>query len=347
MKPEKTNPPQTIDLGGNGVCEGLGDESGKLPDRLERYGKARTRARQMLAHLAETSPADAGQVEREKKARIRLCECGEYLGFHHYYTVGKVRLTMASFCKQHLICPLCAIRRGAKSLKAYLDRFEVIRAQRPSLRPFLVTFTVKNGSDLAERFAHLHSSLQILHRRRRQWFTKGRGWTEAAKADGAVWSYEVTNIGNGWHPHAHAIWLCEEAPNQAALRREWEAITGDSFMIDVRPIGQEDPAEGFSEVFKYAVKFAGLELADNVHAWHTLHGRRLLGSFGAFRGVEVPPELTDEPLEGLPYVELFYRFTQGAGYSLSRACKHGTDPDPVKGAKRRSEPLTGARPQKR
>src|SRR5690554_2994525 len=201
MKPEKTNPPQVRELAGLGACGGPRDESGKLPDRLERYGKARTRARQMHAFLGSSGDGS----ERHRKARVRLGECGEYLGFHHYYTVGKLRLTMASFCKQHLICPLCAIRRGSKSLKAYLDRFHVIKAQRPALRPYLVTFTVKNGDDLAERVSHLRTSLQRLHERRRDWLKKGRGWTEAARAEGAVWSYEVTNRGKGWHPHVHAI----------------------------------------------------------------------------------------------------------------------------------------------
>jgi hypothetical protein len=28
------------------------------------------------------------------------------------------------------LCPLCAIRRGAKAIKAYLDRWEVIRAEK-------------------------------------------------------------------------------------------------------------------------------------------------------------------------------------------------------------------------
>jgi hypothetical protein len=319
MKPEKTNPPEVYWLGGEVTSGGSEDESARLPTRLERYGKARKRARQMLVHLCTCAQADNAtclQGDKLQKATVRLRECGEYLGFHHYYTVGKVRLTMASFCKQHLICPLCAIRRGAKSLKAYLDRFEVIRKENPALRPYMVTFTVKNGDDLAERFQHLQDSIKRLHKHRRDYLSKGRGWTEAAKAEGAVWSYEVTNIGNGWHPHCHAIWLCEDVPSEKALRAEWERITGDSFMVDVRPIAGADPAEGFSEVFKYAVKFAGLELADNVHAWDTLHGRRLLGSFGAFRGVQIPEDLTDEPLDGLPYAELFYRYAEGAGYSL-------------------------------
>ena len=43
--------------------------------------------------------------------------------------------------------------------------------------------------------------------------------------------------------------------------------------------------------------------------------RRLVDSFGLLRGVVVPEELTDEPIEGLPYVEYLYRW-HTAGYSL-------------------------------
>jgi hypothetical protein len=65
--------------------------------------------------------------------------------------------------------------------------------------------------------------------------------------------------------------------------------------VDVRPI-VGDPAEGFMEVFKYAVKFSDQPVADTWHAFQTLKGKRLLGSAGCFRGVEVPEELTDESL---------------------------------------------------
>ena len=77
----------------------------------------------------------------------------KYLLFRHYYTADLLRLHAASFCMKHLLCPLCAIRRGAKALKAYLDRWEVIQQDRPALRPFLVTLTVKDGDNLAERFS--------------------------------------------------------------------------------------------------------------------------------------------------------------------------------------------------
>ncbi|WP_264973583.1 protein rep, partial [Pseudomonas aeruginosa] len=134
------------------------------------------------------------------KARAGLSACGEWLHFREYYTVDKIRLHAASFCKQHLICPLCAIRRGAKALAAYLARYEVIRAERPDLSPYLVTLTVKNGPDLAERFQHLHESLRLLLARRRRFDAGSRGapWTELCLAEGAVYTFEVTNKGNGW-----------------------------------------------------------------------------------------------------------------------------------------------------
>jgi hypothetical protein len=43
--------------------------------------------------------------------------------------------------------------------------------------------------------------------------------------------------------------------------------------------------------------------------FQTLKGKRLLGSAGCFEVSEVPEELTDEPLDDLPYVELFYQLS--------------------------------------
>ena len=73
------------------------------------------------------------------------------------------------------------------------------------------------------------------------------------------------------------IWLCSEAPDAHQLSREWEALTGDSFIVDVRPMYGE--IDGFLETFKYALKFSDLELSDNLHAYKTLKGKRLINSF--------------------------------------------------------------------
>lgn len=282
------------------------DEALLLDERIARYGVAHTRTGAMHQYLQDVPGTPA------KKTAAGLASCGNYLHFREYFTVGKVRLHNATFCKQHLVCPLCAIRRGAKALGAYLTRWQVIQEERPELRPYLLTLTVKNGPDLEERQAHLTKSLRKLMDRRRYFNAGIRGapYTELCKAQGAVYTLELTNKGNGWHPHCHMIVLAASEPSQDAFSIEWYKITGDSFIVDVRAI-TGDPTEGFMEVFKYAVKFSDLSLQDNWEAAQVLKGKRLLNSFGLFRGVQIPESLLDEPLDDLPYWDRFYRFMQG------------------------------------
>ena len=301
--PKKENPDLVEQDGVSGIEA--------LPNRISRYSKAKKTAIDIAEYIGRLP---AGQLPPTTLNRLQ--SCGDYLIFRHFFTVDEVKLHAARLCMQHLLCPLCAIRRGAKALKAYLDRWEVIQAQKPALRPFLVTLTVKVGPDLLERFRHLHAAQRELWKRKQ----RGRGSVLDGVA-GAVWSYEIKRgSGSGlWHPHLHMIALAENQPDQVELSREWRDITGDSFIVDVRPISSEDPASGFIEVFKYAVKFSDQPHADTLHAYLTLRGKRLLASAGCFRGVPEPECLLDdhEALDGLPFVTLFYRYLTG-GYTLTR-----------------------------
>lgn len=320
MGPEKENP-QYAEILAEDAKLGA-DDAAALPGRLNRYSKAHRRALAMSDYAMKTASNSVSKLHRDDVCKLaqRLQSCGEYLLFRDYYTVGKVRLHAARFCKKHLLCPLCAIRRGAKMVKAYLDRLEVIKAERPDLKAYLVTLTVKNGSDLGERFDHLYRSVARLHKAR----GRERQFNESCKAAGAVWSYEFKRGANSgeWHPHVHAVWLCDEVPDARQLSKEWNAITGDSFIVDVTPFhDQEDVVSGFLEVFKYAVKFSDLPMADNWHGYQVLSGKRLIASFGAFRGVEIPENLTDEPLDELPYIEHLYRYFADAGYSRINSTK--------------------------
>lgn len=297
------------------------DDAAALPVRLCRYS---------MAHHRAVDMAKYARLQGDVKTAAKIEKCGHYLLFRDYYTVGKVRLHAADFCRKHLICPLCAIRRGAKLVKAYLDRFKCLRANDSTLVPYLVTVTIKNGDDLSERFRHLHANMGRMTQARRS-YLRGKGpHVEMAKALAGVASYEFKRGKRSglWHPHCHAIWLCREAPDQQKLSREWLDLTGDSYIVDVRPLSQTEPVSGFLEVFKYAVKFSDLPVADNWQGWKALASRRLVFSFGQFRGIDVPDELTDEALDELPYVELLFQFINGAGYSLSRVSRISS-PEPV------------------
>jgi hypothetical protein len=309
MIPEKENPHFDDSCLAAESKVGADDASG-MPSRLIRYSKAHHRALHM---------ADYARERGDVKISAKLRNCGDYLLFRNYYTVGKVRLHAAQFCKKHLLCPLCAIRRGAKQVKAYLDRLQVIQSENKGLRASLLTLTVKDGEDLGERFRHLTNSFRRLQGARRSYLAGKGPHVELAKVLGAVGSYEFKRGKNSglWHPHVHMVVLHRDDFDLAKFAREWKATTGDSHILDVTPFhDQEDPVTGFLEVFKYALKFSDMPLADNWQGYETLSGKRLVFSFGLFWGVQVPEELADEALDDLPYTEELYRFVFGAGYSL-------------------------------
>ena len=200
----------------------------------------------------------------------------------------------------------------------------------PDLKPVMLTLTTVNGNDLEERFTHFMKSLRKLLKKRRN-AKQGVTATELEKAVAGVYSVEVTNKGKGWHVHLHAVLLIDAWIDREELSREWQAVTGDgSKILDVRLLakgadvldasGEISPklVEAFAEVFKYALKFSDLDHGDRLHAWETMRGKRLVGSWGAFRGVKPPEGVLDDLLDDLPFIRLIYRFS-GQSYDLTSA----------------------------
>jgi plasmid rolling circle replication initiator protein Rep len=304
MRNKSESEPHLVESLATETRQGYSDND--FNDRMTRYGKAK--AIGVRNHKYITT--ELKQSNKVRKVALNLRECANYLVFHHYFTKNEYKLAYASLCKQSILCPLCAIRRGAKHVMKYLAVYEHLMAENARLVPYMVTLTVKDGSDLNERFNHLQNSVRTYNKHRHLKHYS----SENKKASSAVWSYEVKRgSGSGlWHPHVHGIWLCDEKPDQDKLSSEWLKITGDSFIVDVRPINLQDPITGFLEVFKYAVKFSDQPPKDTWHCYEKLSGRRLIGSFGGFRGVKPPEDLSDELDEDeAPYVEMIMNYFNG------------------------------------
>lgn len=281
----------------------------KHKKQIDRYSNAHNRAIVMADYLL-IPPVDSLQ----KRLSTDLKTCGDYLVFRKYMTFPETDIKLHSMisCSHHLLCPFCAMRRAAKNMTAYLSRLGEILKIHPDIKLSMITFTVKNGADLHERFDHLFKSLQKYIRMR----LKGKSnssrnsLVELNKALGAVWSYEFkTGKGSGlWHPHCHMIVLHYDDFDFKKLKAEWLNITGDSHVVNVTPFHGEDHKKGFAEVFKYALKFSNMSFEENWHGFNVLRNYRLLGSFGLFRGIKEPTKLTDEELKDIPYIEFFYDF---------------------------------------
>lgn len=311
--------------------------------RITRFGHLRQQSKDMsnwlYAQNDECLSLDTPMGDFMAKRFIHyanaLSGCANYLLFKHYYTLDKYKLAGLRTCKKHMLCPFCSAIRASKQATAYHDKMVHILKDNPKLKPVFLTLTVKNGDDLKERFNHLKDSFKTLQTARRKWLKRGNGHNELCKAHGIVFAYEITNNGKGWHPHLHMILLVDDWIDRDKLSDQWLAITGDSYIVDVRRVkpskvetdaidvgkNKEDYSEGFMEVFKYAMKFTELTHYQIWIAHETLSptGRltRLQGSIGLFRGVEVPNTMIDDVItDDAPFMLILYHFLKGSGYSI-------------------------------
>ena len=231
-----------------------------------------------------------------------------------FYTIGEVKLSKLRTCGQHLLCPFCAAIRASRAIQKYVERIDQVLQENRKLKPVLITLTVKNGSDLAERSEHLMKSFRKLLDRRRDYEKKARGFNEFCKVQGAMYSYENTFNEKTveWHPHIHMFALVDQWIDQQEFSEYWHSLTGDSMVVDVRR-AKKEKGHGYSkaaaEVCKYALKFGDLSVENTWEAFKVLKGKRLTGSFGLLWGVKIPDTMTDDmPDEDLPYLEMLYKF---------------------------------------
>jgi hypothetical protein len=305
--PEKAKPRNPQQLGGT-LETGVSIPSGVV-QKVARYGTGKARNREMAAFALQLEPRG------NRRLAAAMYDCCSFLGLSYYPGSQRSAVSSASTCKKHLLCPVCAILRGGKMLKRYQERIEHIA---PQYDFELVTLTVKNGSDLWERFQHLKHAFKRLRVRGRD------GYGSWAPVAGAIWSTEFTRSAEGWHPHLHIVAAKPKGSEPfrygkgSALALDWESVTSDSFIVHAAPINPDPehlPA-ALCEVLKYAVKFGDLSLEDNFHAYQTLRGKRLIQSSGCFYGLELPDdaELTDDPLAEAS-IEYFFRYAS-TGYQL-------------------------------
>lgn len=323
--PRKAKPLTPESLAAQG--EGVSGSSTGLGERLKRYGTAKARNHQMAGHLVKAHRPDLSK---------RLYDCGSYLRFRHYLDHQQTRLIESRSCDISLLCPLCAIRRGARLLKRYLERCAYLA---PAHDFYLVTLTVKNGPDLAERYAHLLKGWKRLNERAK------KGYGAFADASGAFGSIEFTKSDKGWHPHMHMLWAMPKGTpplrwgQDSQLGMDWFAATGDSYIVHaervapaaggapergIPPKGADPLVAALCEVLKYALKFSSLSLDDNLDAYWTLKGKRLTRAYGCFFGLEVPGELLDDAELDGPYLEWLFRYAGSSGYVLSSGAGNAT-----------------------
>lgn len=114
---------------------------------------------------------------------------------------------------------------------------------------------------------------------------------------GGVAFFEITlNLKTGlWHPHLHVLFAGGFLPYQLA-REVWLQCTGDSYIVDVRPI--QDARQAASYMAKYASKAVDapvFNVPDKLdEAVTALAGRRLFNTFGNWTRLKLSRPVADD-----------------------------------------------------
>lgn len=300
-------------------------------EKLKLYAKAKDHAKAVASYIITKDFT----LHKEAEA---LQACASWIIFRHYFTSDRYRMIGGCTCKKHLLCAMCALRRAAKTVRAYEAKIRQVMEEQTGagLVPVLVTLTIKNGSDLEERTNHLERAFKTMVKNRMRAKSGGRHKTVFRLLAGAAGAFEFKRGRNSglWHPHIH-LWAL--VPDDVDLLQmmwdlsdEWRRITGDSQNVDITPIDcgtDESFLKSICEVFRYALKFGEMEIKDQVHAYKVLKGRRLVRDFGLLHGVQVPDDLHDTIESELalePYIDLMYEHVGGkVGYALRTVCDTG------------------------
>lgn len=117
------------------------------------------------------------------------------------------------------------------------------------------------------------------------------------KVTGGVATCEIKRgaTGDRWHPHLHVILEGKYLPHDD-VRRAWFKITGDSYIVHLKTV--ENSIQAAQYVTKYLRKPVPASIVrtpDHLsEAMVALHGRRMVTTFGTWRGVK----LTQAPDRG-------------------------------------------------
>lgn len=231
-------------------------------------------------YLAAERVYDYLDANKDRSRVDRLHSCRRTAWFVRNSDTGEVRVA-ANSC--HLRwCPVCANSRRNYITHDVTDWIGNAR------RPKFLTLTLRHSEQpLFFQIRRLYKSFIKL--RRRKFFTKA--------VPGGIWFFQVkkSESDNLWHPHLHCLIYGDYMPIKH-LKRLWYKATGDSEIVDIRPIN--DPRGAAADVARYASSpgtLIGLSLDDSCELVDAMDGRRICGAWGTGRAVSLrPPKIKDK-----------------------------------------------------
>ena len=177
----------------------------------------------------------------------------------------------SSKCKDRF-CKPCARERAGRVARSLLEH-----VGSKELR--FITLTLKTQTpNLSFELHRLYKAFQALRRRN---FWKGH-----VAGGAALLEVKYNQSSDRWHPHLHILVEGRYVPC-GKLADEWRHVTGDSFIVDVRAVKDNDRVTRY--ICKYATDPIDRSIGKDVdllaQAIEAFKGRKSCLTFGSWRGV--------------------------------------------------------------
>jgi hypothetical protein len=226
--------------------------------------RVRARTKEHLAALAvEIHEGELADKIQRCYSRVAVLTCGLHIA-----------QVIPNFTCEFRLCPDCSRRRSRKLQNKYLPMMRAFASQNHVKPVHLVLTQMHKKETRKQSIKRLKDAFTKLQRR--------AFWKEYFK--GGTWSLELTKDKRGFHhTHLHIIGFRRKFFDIELLRGEWLAVTGDSHVLNLKPI--HDIASGLREVVKYVSKPLDIRRfgAEDLREFLGLKKMRMFGTFGEFR----------------------------------------------------------------
>jgi hypothetical protein len=215
-----------------------------------------------------------GHIGRHRLHNFANCGSGSYVQLST--DRSQVRL-VGNYCHDRL-CQVCQTAKARIATQVIADHCK------GKLVRFL-TLTIRHSQTPLK--AQIRRLLAAAHELRRT-----KGWRDHVA--GGCYLFEVKWIPatKTWHPHLHFLaetdWI-----SQKWLSEEWHKITGDSYIVDVRPIQDQHALANYvtkycGKAVDHAVYASPAALSEYIAAIRSV---RVLSTFGSWRGLKLRPKV--------------------------------------------------------
>lgn len=184
--------------------------------KWERYKKLSAIVSKRLRSLNDSKLVNRGE---------NMADCARFIEWAVCPDCGTLKIANAYLCRDRL-CPTCAWRLSLRRYSEMIQVFEATGIGLDERNVAMLTVTIKNVGidDLGDTIDKMLAAWSKLMKRRPV-HKNLLGWAR---------SLEITNIGNGYHPHIHALLVMP--PNHFITQEDWCQMWKESLEIDYTPI---------------------------------------------------------------------------------------------------------------